>query len=184
MQLLPSPITLPDGERGVFTIAADATKRAVPLGRGFRELVEDAPDILSRFEVRSGLIVVEGGDGGRVVDVAAARDALLRSAARGDDPIHAELKVVDGPPVLSADEATQLATAANDASANGISVTVTGQTAAIDAETLRSWLRPDVDNRSFVVDTEAAAAELRNRMLGGRTPEQSYDGIAWLYAGM
>jgi 3-hydroxybenzoate 6-monooxygenase len=28
------------------------------------------------------------------------------------------------------------------------------------------------------------AAELRNRMLGGRTPEQSYDGIAWLYGTM
>jgi hypothetical protein len=28
------------------------------------------------------------------------------------------------------------------------------------------------------------AAELRNQMLGGRSPEQSYDGIAWLYGGM
>src|SRR5262245_23756838 len=28
------------------------------------------------------------------------------------------------------------------------------------------------------------AAELRNQMLGGRTPDQSYDGIAWLYGGM
>jgi 2-polyprenyl-6-methoxyphenol hydroxylase-like FAD-dependent oxidoreductase len=27
------------------------------------------------------------------------------------------------------------------------------------------------------------AAELRNQMLGGRTPEESYDSIAWLYAG-
>ena len=27
------------------------------------------------------------------------------------------------------------------------------------------------------------AAELRNQMLGPRTPEQSYDGIAWLYGG-
>jgi salicylate hydroxylase len=26
-------------------------------------------------------------------------------------------------------------------------------------------------------------AELRNSMLGGRTPEQSYEGIAWLYGG-
>jgi salicylate hydroxylase len=28
------------------------------------------------------------------------------------------------------------------------------------------------------------AAELRNRMLGGRTPQQSYDGITWLYGGV
>jgi 2-polyprenyl-6-methoxyphenol hydroxylase-like FAD-dependent oxidoreductase len=28
------------------------------------------------------------------------------------------------------------------------------------------------------------AAELRNQMLGGRTPEESYDGIAWLYGGI
>jgi salicylate hydroxylase len=28
------------------------------------------------------------------------------------------------------------------------------------------------------------AAELRNQMLGTRTPEQSYDGISWLYGGM
>src|SRR5262249_26062659 len=27
------------------------------------------------------------------------------------------------------------------------------------------------------------AAELRNQMLGSRTPEESYDGIAWLYGG-
>ncbi len=27
------------------------------------------------------------------------------------------------------------------------------------------------------------AAELRNMMLGPRTPEESYDGIAWLYGG-
>jgi 2-polyprenyl-6-methoxyphenol hydroxylase-like FAD-dependent oxidoreductase len=27
-------------------------------------------------------------------------------------------------------------------------------------------------------------AELRNLMLGGRTPEQSYDSMAWLYGGM
>jgi 3-hydroxybenzoate 6-monooxygenase len=27
------------------------------------------------------------------------------------------------------------------------------------------------------------AAELRNQMLGGRTPEESYDGISWLYGG-
>lgn len=27
------------------------------------------------------------------------------------------------------------------------------------------------------------AAELRNQLLGGRTPEESYDGIAWLYGG-
>ena len=26
-------------------------------------------------------------------------------------------------------------------------------------------------------------AELRNIMLGARTPEQAYDGIAWLYGG-
>jgi len=28
------------------------------------------------------------------------------------------------------------------------------------------------------------AAELRNQLLGARTPEQSYEGIAWLYSGM
>jgi salicylate hydroxylase len=28
------------------------------------------------------------------------------------------------------------------------------------------------------------AAELRNEMLGARTPEQSYEGITWLYGGM
>jgi len=28
------------------------------------------------------------------------------------------------------------------------------------------------------------AAELRNMMLGPRTPEESYEGIAWLYGGM
>jgi 3-hydroxybenzoate 6-monooxygenase len=27
------------------------------------------------------------------------------------------------------------------------------------------------------------AAELRNQMLGARTPEESYEGIAWLYGG-
>jgi salicylate hydroxylase len=27
------------------------------------------------------------------------------------------------------------------------------------------------------------AAELRNQMLSSRTPEESYEGIAWLYGG-
>jgi salicylate hydroxylase len=27
------------------------------------------------------------------------------------------------------------------------------------------------------------AAELRNKLLSPRTPQQSYDGIAWLYGG-
>jgi salicylate hydroxylase len=27
------------------------------------------------------------------------------------------------------------------------------------------------------------AAELRNQMLSARTPEESYEGIAWLYGG-
>ena len=27
------------------------------------------------------------------------------------------------------------------------------------------------------------AAELRNQMLGSRTPQQSYEGISWLYGG-
>jgi salicylate hydroxylase len=27
------------------------------------------------------------------------------------------------------------------------------------------------------------AAELRNQMLASRTPEQSYEGVAWLYGG-
>ena len=59
--MLSSPITLPGGEQGVFTVAADATRRAIPLGRGFRELVEDAPDILSRFQVRSGTCLYVSG---------------------------------------------------------------------------------------------------------------------------
>jgi 3-hydroxybenzoate 6-monooxygenase len=28
------------------------------------------------------------------------------------------------------------------------------------------------------------AAELRNQMLGPRTPEEAYEGISWLYSGM
>lgn len=57
LDLLSTPVQLPDGRRAVFTVAADATRRSVPLGRGFRELVEDAPDILSRFDARTGACV-------------------------------------------------------------------------------------------------------------------------------
>jgi hypothetical protein len=28
------------------------------------------------------------------------------------------------------------------------------------------------------------AAELRNQMLGGRTPDDAYEGVAWLYGGI
>lgn len=56
LDLISTPIQLPDGTPVVFTSGIDATQRPTPLGiqRGFRELVEDAPDILSRIDVRTG----------------------------------------------------------------------------------------------------------------------------------
>lgn len=120
-----------------------------------------------RFELHSGAITVEGGTGGSTVDVAVARDALLRSAAQGDDPIRAELSIIDGPPELTAEEASALAAEANRATANGITVTVAGQNAPIDAESLRAWLEPDVDNRSFIVSTERAVETLSQRLTVG-----------------
>jgi PAS domain S-box-containing protein len=66
LDLTSTAIRLPDGRRGVMTIAADtASLRTLALpspsptggGRGYRELVEDAPDVFARFEPRSGRLV-------------------------------------------------------------------------------------------------------------------------------
>lgn len=117
-----------------------------------------------RFEVRDGVISATGGAGGTTVDRDAARAALLRSASRGDDPIRVELQVVEAPPELTPQELLDLAAEANAATANGITVTVAGQTREIDAPTLREWLRPDVPNRTYTVDHDAAVAALRAQL--------------------
>ncbi|MSP61833.1 MAG: response regulator [Myxococcales bacterium] len=58
LDLTSSSFALPDGQRGVVTTLVDATEEWMPIGatrgHGFRELVDDAPDILSRVDVRTG----------------------------------------------------------------------------------------------------------------------------------
>ena len=48
---------MPDGAPGIMAIAVDSSGQAMPVGggeRGFGELVEDAPDMLLRFDALSG----------------------------------------------------------------------------------------------------------------------------------
>lgn len=125
------------------------------------EPFEAAGDDPVRFEVHDGEITATGGTGGTTVDRDAVRAALLRSASRGDDPIRVELAITDAPPELTEQELRDLAAEANAATANGITVTVAGHVREIDAATLRTWLRPDVDNRTYTVDDDAAIGALR-----------------------
>jgi vancomycin resistance protein YoaR len=115
-----------------------------------------------RFTVEDGEIVAEGGTGGKVVDLDAAHRALLRSAARGDDPIHADVEITDAPAVLTPDELSQMAAAANDATAEGLVLTLGDVERTVDASTVREWLRPDVEGRSFTVDDAAALEAARD----------------------
>ncbi|HEX7095915.1 MAG TPA: VanW family protein [Acidimicrobiales bacterium] len=135
------------------------------------EAFETEGDDPVRFEVRDGAIVAEGGTGGQVVERDAARVALMQAAARGDNPIRVEVTLTDAPPELSRQELLDLAAKANAATAGGIDVTVAGQVRRIEPEMLRSWLRPDVENRSFTVDTAAAVADL-----GPLLPEVASEG--------
>ncbi len=53
-------ITMPDGKRGLMTIAVDRSSATSPVGngeRGFEELVEDAPDIIFRVDAIAGRIL-------------------------------------------------------------------------------------------------------------------------------
>ncbi len=54
-----SPCALPDGRRGVCVTMVDITEAAPGSvgGRGFRELVDDAPDILSRLDAHTGRVL-------------------------------------------------------------------------------------------------------------------------------
>ncbi len=57
IDLTTTPVTLPDGERGLLAIAVDQSGRAMPVGggeRGIEQLVEDAPDILLRVDAFTG----------------------------------------------------------------------------------------------------------------------------------
>ena len=57
VDLTTTAITLPDGARGLMTIAVDRTGLTMPVGggeRGFEDLVEDAPDILLRVDAMNG----------------------------------------------------------------------------------------------------------------------------------
>jgi PAS domain S-box-containing protein len=50
-------VTMPEGSRGMMTIAVDRSGLAMPVGggeRGFEQLVEDAPDILFRVDAITG----------------------------------------------------------------------------------------------------------------------------------
>jgi PAS domain S-box-containing protein len=57
VDLTTTAITMPDGERGLMTIAVDRTGLAMPVGggeRGFEQLVEDAPDLMLRVDALTG----------------------------------------------------------------------------------------------------------------------------------
>jgi vancomycin resistance protein YoaR len=119
-----------------------------------------------RFEVQDGRIVVVGGLGGEVVDLEAAKADLLRSAARGDDPIRAELRLTEADPALTADEAATMAGEANDATASGLVVKLGDEQRTVNAATVRQWLRPDVETLTYTVDGEAALEAVRKLFPG------------------
>ncbi|HEX4461062.1 MAG TPA: ATP-binding protein, partial [Polyangia bacterium] len=54
-------ITMPDGKRGLMTIAVDRSSALSPIGgngeRGFEELIEDAPDMIFRVDAQAGRIL-------------------------------------------------------------------------------------------------------------------------------
>ncbi|MDB4968754.1 MAG: domain S-box [Myxococcales bacterium] len=57
VDLTTTAITMPDGRRGLMTIAVDRSGLSMPVGggeRGFEELVEDAPDVLLRVDALTG----------------------------------------------------------------------------------------------------------------------------------
>jgi vancomycin resistance protein YoaR len=115
-----------------------------------------------RFEVNDdGLISAVGGDGGKVVDLEATKSELLHSAAHADNPIRADLRITDAAPVLRADEMAAMAADANEQTSDGLALVLDGVRQRVDAATVRSWLRPDVENRSFTVDGAAAIAAIR-----------------------
>jgi vancomycin resistance protein YoaR len=119
-----------------------------------------------RFEVQDGLIAVTGGQGGQVVDVEAAESALLDSAARGDNPIHADIHTNEAQPQLTAEEMRAMADEANAATNRGLVLSLADQQTTVSAATLRRWLRPDVEKRTFTVDDDAALAGARDLFTG------------------
>jgi vancomycin resistance protein YoaR len=114
-----------------------------------------------RFELRDGLLAVVGGGGGTVVDVERAKAALLRSAANGDNPIRADLDLVEAPPTLTPDESLAIAAEANDKTSDGLVLTLGGIQTTASAATVREWLRPDVENKTFTLDADAAITGVR-----------------------
>jgi vancomycin resistance protein YoaR len=119
-----------------------------------------------RFEVRDGEIVADGGTGGKVVDLDAARRDLLRSAARGDDPIRADVEITDAPAVLTPEELAQMAAAANDATDGGLVLKLGDVERTVDADEVREWLRPDVEERTFAIDDAAVLDAVRDEFPG------------------
>jgi vancomycin resistance protein YoaR len=129
--------------------------------RPFGNATDDA-----RFEIQGGQIVVTGGQGGQVVDLDAAKSALLGSAARGDDPIRAEIRTSEAEPQLTAAEMRAMADEANDATARGLVLTLSDHQQTVSAETVRAWLRPDVEERTYTIDDQAALSAMRELFEG------------------
>jgi PAS domain S-box-containing protein len=62
LEMTTSAARLPDGARGMIAIAVESVGLRVNTGRhggerGYRELVEDAPDVISRFDARTGSLL-------------------------------------------------------------------------------------------------------------------------------
>ena len=65
LELTCSAVRLPDGSRGIIAIAVESAGLAAESGRlagerGYRELVEDAPDVLARFDPDGHVLFLSG----------------------------------------------------------------------------------------------------------------------------
>jgi vancomycin resistance protein YoaR len=134
-----------------------------------------------RFELREGRIAVAGGAGGKIVDLDTAKSRLLASAARGDNPIHADLDVVDAPPLLSPEAMLAMAAEANQATERGLTISLGTTQRSVDAATVRGWLRPDAEKHTYTVDQDAALVGVRALFPG--TDKQGSDATIAVWQG-
>jgi vancomycin resistance protein YoaR len=108
------------------------------------------------FAVRNGTLTVNDGRAGIAADVEQVGAALVASAAAGERPIRATVNTTFVEPTVSAAERRRLVDTANRATANGISLKLGETVKAVDAATIRGWLRPTADGRDYRVDDDTA----------------------------
>jgi vancomycin resistance protein YoaR len=105
-----------------------------------------------------GELVALPGQDGVGLDLAPLPDLLLAAAEDGKGPMAVTLSTGPRPPKYTGENIQRVALEANELAARGLTVTVDGESTALETETLKSWMRsePSPDGSQLVLTVDVS----------------------------